>query len=93
MRKLLAASVLVGTLLGTPGAALASDHCDPAALAYRARVFAELADRGVRIAGVTGAGGLAEFATRADELRFACPSAAATPRVAGVNAVGGVPIR
>lgn len=93
MRKLLAASVVVGTLLGTPGAVLATDHCHPAALAHRARVFAELADRGVRIAAATGAGGLAEFATRADELRFACPSATATSRVAGTNAVGGLPVR
>jgi hypothetical protein len=92
MRKLLATSVLVGALLGAPGTALATDRCDPAVLADRARVFAELAERGIRIAGVTGAGGITEFSTQADAQRYACPTAAVTPRVAGVNGAGGVTV-
>ena len=81
MRKLLAASVLIGALFGVPSPALASDRCDPAVMAHRERVFAELADRGIRIAGVTGAGGITEFSGRADARRYACPVAAATPGV------------
>ena len=92
MRKLLATSVLVGTLLGTPGTALASDPCDPEVLANRARVFAELAERGVRIAGVTGFGGLAEFASKGDALRYACPSSEAS-RIAGLTGAGGMAVR
>jgi hypothetical protein len=93
MRKLLATSVLIGALLGAPGTALATDRCDPAVLADRARVFAEFAERGIRIAGVTGAGGIAEFSSRADARRYACPTAAAMPRIAGVNGAGGVTVR
>lgn len=74
MRKLLATSVLVGALLGAPGSALAADRCDPAVLANRARVFAELAERGVRVAGVTGVGGHSEFSTLADARQYGCPT-------------------
>jgi hypothetical protein len=90
MRKLLATSVLVAALLGAPGTALASDRCDPTVMAHRARVFAELADRGIRIAGVTGAGGITEFSSSADARRYACPRVAMAPRIAGINSVGGV---
>jgi hypothetical protein len=93
MRRLLATSVLVAVLLGTPGPALASDRCNPAVMAHRERVFAELADRGIRIAGVTGAGGIMEFSTSAEARRYACPRVAATPRIAGVNGAGGVTVR
>lgn len=93
MRKLLATSVLIGALLGAPGTALATDRCDPTVLANRARVFADLADRGIRIAGVTGAGGITEFSTQADARRYACPTAAGLPRISGVNGAGGVTIR
>ena len=93
MRKLLATPVLVGALLGAPGVALAGDRCDPAFLANRARVFAELAERGIRVAGVTGAGGNAEFSSRADARRYACPTSVTTARIAGVNSAGGVSVR
>lgn len=76
MRRLFASMVLVGALLGMSGPAVADDRCDPAVQAERERVFAELAERGIRIAGVTGAGGIAEFGSRADAQLFACPEAA-----------------
>jgi hypothetical protein len=93
MRKLLATSVLVAALLGAPGTALATDRCDPAVMAHRERVFAELADRGIRIAGVTGAGGITEFSTGSEARRYACPRVAAMPRIAGVDGAGGVTVR
>lgn len=93
MRKLFASMVLVGALVGMSGPAVAHDRCDPAVQAERERVFAELAERGIRIAGVTGAGGIAEFGSRADALRFACPEAALLPRIAGESGAGGLSVR
>lgn len=90
MRKLLATAVLVAALAGSPTAVLATGHCDPAVEAERATVFAALAEQGVRIAGVTGAGGLAEFSS-ARERRERCDAVAA--RVAGVTGLGGVAVR
>jgi hypothetical protein len=94
MRTLLASAVLVGALSAPPAVALTTGPCDPAVQAERERVFTELAERGVRIAGVTGAGGHAEFLGRPGADPYGCDDVTLThDRVAGVTSAGGVTIR
>jgi hypothetical protein len=90
MHSLIARTVLVGALLGMPTAALAADRCDPAVQAERTRVFDQLAQRGIRVAGVTGAGGHAEFSGSDDARRYTCDPPVAQARTAGVTGAGGV---
>jgi len=91
MRTLIATVILLGALLSSPAAA---DPCDPSVQAERHRVFIELADQGVRIAGVTGAGGHMEFSERTGADPHGCRHPTLSPdRVPGVTGVGGLTVR
>jgi hypothetical protein len=91
MRTLLVSTALIGALMTSPATALAGEPCDPAVRADRQQVFAELADQGVRISGVTGAGGHTEYLRPSDADRFGCDDPSFTGfRVAGHTGAGGV---
>lgn len=92
MRKLFTTAALSWVLLAAPVAASASDPCEPDVVAARDRVFAELAERGIRVAGITGAGGLTEHLHPRDTSP-ACPAAAPAAPVAGVTTAGGITVR